>query len=54
MRGTATWATSPCSAGCLDDLVIAVPTVGFNAMFAALVGYPLPRAGWVMWVLMAR
>ena len=31
-------------------LVLAVPVVGFNAMFADLVGYPLPEAAWVWWV----
>lgn len=31
-------------------LVIAIPVVGLNAMFADLVGYGLPDAGWVPWV----
>ncbi|MGC5628522.1 heavy metal translocating P-type ATPase [Georgenia sp. Z1344] len=31
-------------------LVLAVPVVGFNDMFADLIGYPLPEAGWVRWV----
>ncbi len=31
-------------------LVLAVPVVGFNDMFADLVGYQLPAAGWVWWV----
>lgn len=31
-------------------LVIAIPVVGFNDMFAHLIGYPLPNADWVRWV----
>ncbi|ALJ20603.1 heavy metal translocating P-type ATPase [Microbacterium sp. No. 7] len=31
-------------------LVLAVPVVGFNDMFADLLGYQLPDAGWVWWV----
>ncbi|OYN88266.1 heavy metal translocating P-type ATPase [Parenemella sanctibonifatiensis] len=31
-------------------LAIAVPVVGFNAMFAHLLGYSLPDAAWVAWV----
>ena len=31
-------------------LVLAVPVVGFNEMFADLLGYQLPDAGWVWWV----
>ncbi|WP_326642479.1 heavy metal translocating P-type ATPase [Streptosporangium sp. NBC_01755] len=31
-------------------LVLAVPVVGFNDMFAHLVGYRLPDAPWVWWV----
>lgn len=31
-------------------LVLAVPVVGFNDMFAHLVGYHLPDAEWVWWV----
>ena len=31
-------------------LVLAVPVVGFNDMFADLTGYQLPEAGWVWWV----
>ncbi|OUZ12843.1 ATPase [Aeromicrobium sp. PE09-221] len=31
-------------------LTFAVPVVGFNAMFADLVGYELTGAGWVQWV----
>ncbi|MGJ3559736.1 hypothetical protein ACR6C2_17580 [Streptomyces sp. INA 01156] len=31
-------------------LVLAVPVVGFNGMFAHLVGYDLPEAGWVRWI----
>ena len=31
-------------------LVLAVPVVAFNDMFAHLIGYPLPDAGWVRWV----
>ncbi|QDO90504.1 heavy metal translocating P-type ATPase [Ornithinimicrobium ciconiae] len=31
-------------------LVLAVPVVGFNDMFADLLGYDLPRGGWVWWV----
>nr|WP_022872678.1 heavy metal translocating P-type ATPase [Nesterenkonia alba] len=31
-------------------LVLAVPVVGFNEMFAHLVGYHLPEVGWVWWV----
>ena len=31
-------------------VVLAVPTVAFNEMFAHLVGYSLPHHGWVMWI----
>ncbi|MBD7994979.1 heavy metal translocating P-type ATPase [Arthrobacter sp. Sa2CUA1] len=31
-------------------LVLAVPVVGFNDMFAHLIGYHLPDASWVWWV----
>lgn len=31
-------------------LVLAVPVVGLNDMFAHLVGYPLPAGDWVWWV----
>ncbi len=31
-------------------LVVAVPVVGFSAMFADLLGYTLPVAAWVPWV----
>ncbi len=31
-------------------VVLAVPVVGFNAMFADLLGYDLADAGWVRWV----
>ncbi|WP_253830858.1 heavy metal translocating P-type ATPase [Prauserella aidingensis] len=31
-------------------LLLAVPVVGFNDMFADLVGYQLPDAAWVWWV----
>ncbi|BBG05518.1 copper-translocating P-type ATPase [Pseudonocardia saturnea] len=31
-------------------LVLAVPVVGFNEMFAHLVGYHLPDGGWVRWI----
>ncbi|GAA1454815.1 heavy metal translocating P-type ATPase [Nesterenkonia lacusekhoensis] len=31
-------------------LVLAIPVVGFNEMFAHLVGYHLPEAEWVWWV----
>ncbi|MEJ6490799.1 heavy metal translocating P-type ATPase [Leucobacter sp. USCH14] len=31
-------------------LILAVPVVGFSGMFAMLVGYSLPNAGWVGWV----
>ncbi|MGP3735716.1 heavy metal translocating P-type ATPase [Streptomyces sp. GDS52] len=31
-------------------LVLAVPVVGFNGMFAHLVGYDLPEAGWARWI----
>ena len=31
-------------------LVIAVPVIGFSAMFAMLLGYSLPTQGWVAWV----
>ena len=31
-------------------LVLAVPVIGFSPMFAMLLGYPLPAAGWVGWV----
>ncbi|MFS0792450.1 heavy metal translocating P-type ATPase [Microbacterium sp. 1P10AE] len=31
-------------------LVVAVPVVGFSAMFADLLGYTLPDAAWVPWV----
>src|SRR5699024_2428454 len=31
-------------------LVLAVPVVGFNDMFAGLIGYDLPAGGWALWV----
>ncbi|TLP98675.1 heavy metal translocating P-type ATPase [Nesterenkonia salmonea] len=31
-------------------LVLAVPVVGFNEMFADVIGYSLPEAAWVWWV----
>ncbi|MGH1563528.1 heavy metal translocating P-type ATPase [Mumia sp. DW29H23] len=31
-------------------LVLAVPVVGFSAMFASILGYDLPDASWVAWV----
>lgn len=31
-------------------LVLAVPAVGFNEMFAHVIGYHLTEAGWVPWV----
>ena len=31
-------------------LVLAVPVVGFNEMFAGLLGYDLPMGGWTWWV----
>ena len=31
-------------------LVFALPVVSFDAMFASLVGYPLPRSGWTTWI----
>ncbi|MFX0539612.1 heavy metal translocating P-type ATPase [Ornithinimicrobium sp. Y1847] len=31
-------------------LILAIPVVGFNEMFAHLVGYHLPEAEWVWWV----
>ena len=31
-------------------LVLAIPTVGFDEMFAHLIGYHLPAAAWVGWV----
>lgn len=31
-------------------LVLAIPVVGFNNMFAHLVGYSLPKVSWVWWV----
>lgn len=31
-------------------LALAVPVVGFNEMFAHLIGYHLPDAEWVWWV----
>ena len=31
-------------------LVLAVPVVGFSGMFAMLLGYNLPAAGWVGWI----
>ncbi|MBO0982149.1 heavy metal translocating P-type ATPase [Microbacterium sp. SD291] len=31
-------------------LVLAVPVVGFSAMFSMLLGYPLPDAAWVGWI----
>src|SRR5690606_39955716 len=31
-------------------LVLAVPVVGLNEMFAGLVGYGLPEGAWVRWV----
>jgi Cu2+-exporting ATPase len=30
-------------------LVLAIPVVGFSAMFSMLLGYALPDAAWVMW-----
>ena len=30
--------------------VFAVPVVAFNDMFADLIGYQLPKAGWVWWI----
>ena len=30
--------------------VLAVPVVGFSPMFASIVGYDLPHAGWIEWV----
>lgn len=32
------------------NLLLAVPVVGFSAMFAMLIGYPLPDAPWVAWI----
>ena len=31
-------------------LVLAIPVVGFNAMFADLLGYALPEAAWIPWI----
>ena len=31
-------------------LAVAVPVIGFSPMFAMLLGYGLPAAGWVVWV----
>ena len=31
-------------------LVLAVPVIGFSGMFAMLLGYSLPAAGWVGWI----
>lgn len=31
-------------------LALSIPVVGFNAMFAELIGYSLPDASWVPWV----
>ena len=31
-------------------LVLAVPVIGFSGMFAMLLGYSLPAAGWVAWI----
>jgi Cu2+-exporting ATPase len=31
-------------------LILAVPVVGFSGMFAMLLGYHLPTAGWVVWI----
>ena len=31
-------------------LVLAVPVIGFSPMFAMLLGYSLPAAGWVGWI----
>lgn len=31
-------------------LVLAIPVVGLNDMFANLIGYPLPAGAWVLWV----
>jgi Cu2+-exporting ATPase len=31
-------------------LLLAVPVAGFSPMFAMLLGYSLPDAGWVMWI----
>ncbi|GAB3054000.1 heavy metal translocating P-type ATPase [Sediminivirga luteola] len=31
-------------------LALAVPVVGFNDMFAHLIGYHLPEAGWIWWI----
>ncbi|WP_436796469.1 heavy metal translocating P-type ATPase [Corynebacterium glaucum] len=31
-------------------LALSIPVVGFNAMFADLIGYSLPEASWVPWV----
>lgn len=32
------------------NLLLAVPVVGFSAMFAMLIAYPLPDAPWVAWI----
>jgi Cu2+-exporting ATPase len=32
------------------NLLLAAPVVGFSAMFAMLIGYPLPDAPWVAWI----
>ena len=31
-------------------LVLAVPVVGLNEMFAQVIGYRLPDAAWVPWI----
>ncbi len=31
-------------------LVLAIPVVGFNDMFAELIGYSLPSGEWVWWI----
>lgn len=31
-------------------LVLATPVVGFSSMFASLIGYGLPTAGWTTWI----
>ena len=31
-------------------LALAIPTVAFDEMFAHLLGYHLPAAGWVAWI----
>lgn len=32
------------------NLVLAVPVIAFNSMFAMLVGYDLPASGWTTWI----